>query len=784
MSQPVGIVSKIKLSEDAFKKFIKQEANAIAEELFDSFWHKASAIYLFQYNKKQQTLYAFVYYNYGNSELLQESAIYKALIKIEPFLNSDDEGYFFATLDSLNFGDFVTEKRIENGKWNDCNFPQKEINTIWKEARKRFFDKIEEVSDYATFFNENKTFIAKEILNHFEIIREKARIKTVKEALPKANSLNPIQIFKGYFYNGTQFYYCDGNSKITFFENIQLQDLEETSYGLTDGTHVIIGEKVINANPKTFKKFHKFYTTFYVTATEVYDEQLNEIKEADAKTFKLATYKREISNVYYGEDANNIYFLGKTICKEALGTFSFSNSLFYDEILLIGTKKIYLGATLLDEIDAPTYEKLRLENTAIYDIGKNTIAESTTYASNMKAYFSFGKDKNGPFVLFRPYITGASSYFVTTSFGFKNNEVVVLRKNEAEFLEFYEKYKKEVAANALPFLNSILPENNLDSAAYFNQFQAFFESKHFDKLVEENKYVPDFLTKFNNYLHHCWQLYSNSNKKDLHYLETGLRAYKKLAHHFIAELNPYIFHHLACFSVVLEQHDYAVSYYLKAFYYGYSQFHLMLQDADLQAISHDSKIVDIKTWFEEYEVAPYKETNDWRWYPNLNGYPQISALVLDLLDQLPDTIKQGAKHNYHQIDYVSYIMNTYLFFDLMNDGTEEGAFLDEMLVKFAPYFNKYLQNTMDLSWQEHCAYHFYRDYAITNAKSHLVRLEYLFYKAHNEYGFNGLTNDTVSDLLHRIHQKYAAASAEDKAYIDQSKVMELLSNTGFVQKNN
>lgn len=34
MSQPFGIVSKIKLSEDAFKKFIKQEAKAIAEELF------------------------------------------------------------------------------------------------------------------------------------------------------------------------------------------------------------------------------------------------------------------------------------------------------------------------------------------------------------------------------------------------------------------------------------------------------------------------------------------------------------------------------------------------------------------------------------------------------------------------------------------------------------------------------------------------------------------------------------------------------------------------------
>jgi hypothetical protein len=397
MSQPVGIIAKIKLSEEAFKKFIKLEAKTIAEELFDSFWHKSSNIYLFQYNKKQATLYAFVYYNYGNSELLEDCAIFKALTKVEPFLNIGDEGYFFATLDSFNFCDFITHKRIENEKWSDYDFSQKEINTIWKEAQKKFFNKIEDVSDYASFFNENKSFIDKEILKHFEIIREKARIKTVKEALPKANSLDPIQIFKAYFYNGTQFYYCNGKDKITFFENINLQNLEETSYGLTDGEHIIIGEKVINANPKIFKKLHKFYTTFYVTTTAVFDEKLNEIEEADAKTFKLTTYKRDIANVYYGEDVNNIYFLGKSISKEALGTFSFSNSLFYDEILLIGTKKIFLGATLLNEIDASTYEKLRLENTTFYEIGKNKAREESTYASYMKEFFFLWERQKRPF---------------------------------------------------------------------------------------------------------------------------------------------------------------------------------------------------------------------------------------------------------------------------------------------------------------------------------------------------------------------------------------------------
>ena len=53
---------------------------------------------------------------------------------------------------------------------------------------------------------------------------------------------------------------------------------------------------------------------------------------------------------------------------------------------------------------------------------------------------------------------------------------------------------------------------------------------------------------------------------------------------------------------------------------------------------------------------------------------------------------------------------------------------NELISKFEPYFNSFLQNTMDLSWQEHCAYLYYQNYTITNAKSHLVRLEYIFYK--------------------------------------------------------
>jgi hypothetical protein len=278
----------------------------------------------------------------------------------------------------------------------------------------------------------------------------------------------------------------------------------------------------------------------------------------------------------------------------------------------------------------------------------------------------------------------------------------------------------------------------------------------------------------NNYLHRCWQLYSNSNKKDLHYLETGLTAYKKLAHHFIAELNPYIFHHLACFSVVLKRLDEAVNYVVKAFYYGYLQFHLILTDEDLEPIFNNSKFVEIKNWYDQNIPTPYTENQDWRWHPNLSPFPRINQLNLDLIDQLPEENKKGAKYTYHQIDYVSYIMNNYFIWDFLEENDENSKAYNELISKFEPYFNSFLQNTMDLSWQEHCAYLYYQNYTITNAKSHLVRLEYLFYSAHNEYGINEMTEELVNDLMNRIKLKLPGASEEDKEYINTSKIWNFL----------
>jgi hypothetical protein len=200
----------------------------------------------------------------------------------------------------------------------------------------------------------------------------------------------------------------------------------------------------------------------------------------------------------------------------------------------------------------------------------------------------------------------------------------------------------------------------------------------------------------------------------------------------------------------------------------------MLNDEDLKPIFHDKRFLEIKNWYETNVPTPYKENQDWRWYPNLQGFPTCNPLVFDLVNELPEGITQGTKYNHHQIDYVSYLMKHFLFSDLSIDATDESNDYNAMLIAFAPYFNKYLQNTMNLSWQEHCAYFFYQDYAITNAKTNLVRLEYLFYKAHNEYGIIEMSEDLINDLLNRIQQKYAAASEEDKAYLDSSKILELL----------
>jgi hypothetical protein len=598
MSQPIGIISKIKISEKAYKRFLKQEAKEIANELFYTFWHKLSNIYLFQYNKKEEILYIFVYYNYGNAEFLKESTIYKAIERIEPFLDEKSEGYFFGTLDSINFENYITKKIIEKQKLIDYQFSQEELTDIGKEAYKKFFYKVNDISDYENFFDEHLSYIDKAIIKHFKILKEEARIKVAKEDLPKATPINPIQLFKGYFYNGSHFYYCDGIREIICFENIDLQNLTEVNYGLTDGKYMIIGNKV---------------------------------KKVDDKEFKEEICKKEI------------------------------------------------------------YEQSILSNT------------------------------------------------------------------------FYELIPDEYL------------ENSLD---YCIQFNTFLENPHFKNIYTQYKYNPLFLEHVNNYLSHCWSLYTTSNDmendKKRDYLIKGLEFYKKVENHYLAELNPFIFHHLTSICVALNYLDEAIKYFEKAFFYGYLQFHLMLTDENLKPIFNHKRFIELKNWFNENVQEPKVEYDNWRFIPNNTLFPYFNSKIVELLEKLPENCKQGNRHEVGSTDYLHYIMKNFFIWDKIKNPDDNDKTYNKLLDKFTPYFNRYLQKTIDLSWQEKCAYNFYKDYNIVNAKTDLASLEYFFFQAHYEYGIIKMDENHINELISKIKSKYQQASQEDKKYIKSSKILELL----------
>lgn len=780
MSEPIGIVAKIKIDKEAYKKFLKQEAKEIANELFHTFWHKSSNIYLFQYNKNESTLYIFAYYNYGNTKSLKESNIYKAIVKIESFLDEKSEGYFFAMLDSLNFEDFITQKIIEKQRFSDYQFSQDELTTIWKEVYSRFFNKIENISNYANFFDEHLSYIDKTIVNYFKTLKEEARIKVTKEELPNATPILPIQLFKGYFYNGNQFYYCDGMKEIICFENINLQNLTEINCGLTDGEHIIIDKKIIKDNPKTFKKLH-LYENYYLYKSNIaiYDENLNIIDKADIKTFKAKVFKRKSVDVYYCEDINNIYYFNSIISKKALGNFTFSDGIYYDEILLIGSNQIYLGTIFLSEIDALTFKKLPLEINETYEFIKNNYSKIDSYAQDMEETIIYGKDKYGELIIFRPYTRTGEKSFVNTSYGFKNNEIIVMRKNLKEFLEFYKAYRKEISEKAQfnGTFYDITPDEDLtDYLDYYTQFNIFLESPHFEIIYTQYKYNLTFLLRVNNYLSNCWSLYTISNN-ELTYLKKGLEFYKKVENDYLAELNPYIFHHLACFSVALNNFDEAIIYFEKAFFYGYLEFYQMLTDENLKPIFNYKRFKELKNWYKENITETRIIKNDeWRFIPNDTSFPYFNLKIIELLEKLPENCKQGNRHQTSFIDYLHYIMKNFFIWDRIENPDTDDKKYNELLEKFIPYFNHYLQKTIDLSWQENSAYNFYKNYKIVNAKSDLIRLEYIFYQTHNEYGLKEMNKIEINELIYKIESKYQQASEEDRKYIEHSKVLKLLKN--------
>lgn len=776
MSEPAGITAKVKMSQDGFKKFLRKEANNIAKLIYEDYADESKNWYVWKYLPKEQAMYCFIYFNYGNGEWIEKCEHTKILLRLENFLEDDSKGYLLGMIDSLNLSGFVYEYAIENKKWISKKYAKKEIEPIWEDAKKYFF-KYAEQGEFGKALFGKKQILDKSIFSNILKHQEQHRVKMLKETLHTATTIKPLQIFKHYFYNGTDFYYCNGHSKISIFQNINLQALRQTPYGVCDDKQIIVLDKSLAENTEKFTMLHRAYTTYYKSDTKVYDENLQPIPNADAKSFKLI-------EDYVAVDNNFVYINNKAIPRLTLGDFKFDNAIFYCEKLLIGTKQIWLDGELITDIDAPTFESIDFKDDEIY---KDFWEIRSGYVS---ATIKQGRDKHGDLFILRLNTYKDINPIMNIPF----HKPMVLRKSRAEFVAWYKPLVEQVILECKKFgENNFFDYFPTDAPTIFQNFydkvnlwnETYFEA-HYPKI----KYSSEFLLGVNNYLYSCWQLYEQSGSKknfmsakkyDKSYLEKGLAFYQKLAADHVAVVNPHIFHHLVSFHVVLGNLEKAIEYFRLAFLTGYPMFDKMLLDEDLKPIYKNETFKKCKAWFDEHVKTAIKDTRpgvvNWRWSPNPNPYPFVNHTLLDYLDQLPDELKLCHKMTFGSNHLLTRIVETFAIYDLQDPAeinTDLQKEMQEVNLRFAPYFNQYMQNKGVQNWYSGNIYEYYQDFKMMNAQSHLARMEYIFFDSHDEYGHSTLAD--IAPVFERL-KKAIVIHKESQEFIEkinQSLVMQVL----------
>ncbi|MVT12060.1 hypothetical protein [Chitinophaga tropicalis] len=724
MSQPVGIIAKVFINEDGYKKYLKKVAPGIAKEIFEELNGGGQIFHMLRYIKKEQALYGFFYFNHGNSAFLKESPYKQVLLDIEPFLEADSHGYLTATLDSLNLSqdDCVYSLGINNRKWVDRDIPEKEWKAIVKETWPNFFKYAVEDENYSRVLLSAKKIMDKTVQRAYIKVQEEHRVKKLKEEYHLATPLKPMLVFENYYYNGKDFYYCNGPAKeIKFFSNINLQELMKEPYGLHDSRHVIIDDNCIETDPASFKMLHRAYTTYYIAKDMVYDDKLNPMPMADAATFKL-------NSEWLASDKNYLYLNKTPILQEDLGSYTLPQKIvFYDEILLAGSKQVWLGNEQVKEIDATSFTEKELSakegkiQQKIVEKWKNSLVAPV---------IKYGEDKDGPLVIVR-FNKYKNRFFPAQSLqGVPLGKALVIRKSSEQFLDWLKQCVDEIEKlNAEVSFFSI--EGTYD-----------YESTHRWLVTNLASSLPGFaynnncLRNFNNHLYFCWKLYEESGRKDTSSLEKGLEWFSHLKPYHSHYLNPYLNHHLACFYVALGNYGEAIKYVAAAWFSGYELFNKIMVDNDLQPLFDRPDFIMLKEAYANLGAVPGKGRRP-RWKPDGSQYPYLNEHVVAVLEQMPAEYATGVDEG-AGTDYLVTLVCTFAIYewpDEQKELTEQEKQRLELYRRFRPYFNRYMQQNGSKDYYSDNIYDHYMNSRWINAESHLVRLESLFKAAHGQYSY-------------------------------------------------
>lgn len=345
MAQPVGLLSKIKITDTNYKAFFKTKAiTVISEEMYDCVHYNYQDHYFYQYNKKKEELLCLAFYNHGNRETLTGN-FYQSIKEVASL--AIDHSFIALTLDAFNWNEVDTYEVLEENVWNIKQITKEELAIVQSIALtcSEQFDQpfVEKLF--------NSKIVDSNVVKKVSALQEKYRLANLTTFAKEATPLQPIHLFGNYYYNGKAVFSCKLGGHI--YTDIDLTTFKPTVYGAADAEHVLFLDKCIKTNPKKFKRVAKYETVFYLSAEGVLDDKGILIVGSDATTFKL-------KEDFLAEDSVNLYFYGHIIPKTSFNSYRIEQYPYQTEILITDTA-VYYNSHKLD-VDGQSFSyKARLE---------------------------------------------------------------------------------------------------------------------------------------------------------------------------------------------------------------------------------------------------------------------------------------------------------------------------------------------------------------------------------------------------------------------------------------
>ncbi|MDM1496908.1 hypothetical protein HX063_16120 [Myroides odoratimimus] len=348
MAQPVGLLSKIKITDTNYKAFFKTKAvTVISEEMYDCVHYNYQDHYFYQYNKKKEELLCLAFYNHGNRETLIGN-FYQSIKEV--VLLALDHSFIALTLDAFNWTEVDTYEVLEEDVWNIKQITKEELAIVQSIALtcSEQFDQpfVEKLF--------NSKIVDSNVVKKVSALQEKHRLANLTTFAKEATPLRPIHLFGNYYYNGKAVFSCKSGGHI--YTDIDLATFKPTVYGAADAEHVLFLDKCIKTNPKKFKRVAKYETVYYLSEEGVLDEKGVWIEGSDATTFKL-------KEDYLAEDSINLYYWGNVVSKSSFSTYRVESYPYQTDFLITDTAVYYTQYKL--EVDAQSFRFLkRLEGLA------------------------------------------------------------------------------------------------------------------------------------------------------------------------------------------------------------------------------------------------------------------------------------------------------------------------------------------------------------------------------------------------------------------------------------